>query len=435
MGVATRRRATLLLLGAMTLGGVTEAREATANESTRACAVVAADDEFADVPAGSTHEAAIDCLAWWGLTVGNDGNYLPASDVTRGQIASFLARTLTAASVQLPDQFASSYRDAVGVHATSIDQLASLDVIDSSAGERYRPAAPLLRGDMAAFLVAAHRTVTGARVAGAADEFPDVDGHPRHDAINQAAKLGLTRGKADGTYDPGGTVTRAQMASFLTRLLELLVADGHGEPPSQPVWQDVPPGRTAFLPLPDAPAGSFSFFIPSKDGYGMRWNPCQTIPVVANFAGAPRYAKLALLRAIDRLRDGLGTDVRFAGTTKELMPSHGTMSEKSGRVLVNWPPKWTAGYAAMTSIRPMSDGWLEAATVSLNRSRPLSQVGLKSLLMHELGHAVGLGHTDHSNQIMHQRVPPTGQWGAGDLAGLARVGGGVGCGAPQISAS
>jgi predicted Zn-dependent protease len=45
--------------------------------------------------------------------------------------------------------------------------------------------------------------------------------------------------------------------------------------------------------------------------------------------------------------------------------------------------------------------------------------------MHELGHAVGLGHAQHPAEIMYPvltRKPA--RWGAGDLAGLRVLGSG-----------
>lgn len=428
MGAASRWTIAAVLTLLTVVGPVANGQAAA---TSGACDVVRADDEFADVPADAGHEPAIDCLAWWGLTLGTNGRYAPADDVTRGQIATFLARTLAKAQVPLPDQFTSSYRDLTGVHATSIAQMESMNVVDSATAGRYRPRAPLSRGDMAAFLVASHHEVTAGAPTAVNDRFPDVAGHPRRDAINQAAALGLATGTSRGTYQPDGAVTRAQMAAFLTRLLDLLVADGRGTPPTRPAWGATPPGRTRWLPLPEAPAGSYRFFIPSKDGFGMRWNPCEPVAIRANFAGAPAHAQEALQHAIGELRRGLGTHVRFAGTTKERMPVQGRMSDKAGRILVNWPERWTASYAGLTSIRPTSDGWLQAATVSLDKSRSLSRNVLTSLLMHELGHAVGLTHTDDATQTMHSTVPATPGWGRGDLAGLARLGPGGGCQAPQ----
>jgi len=55
--------------------------------------------------------------------------------------------------------------------------------------------------------------------------------------------------------------------------------------------------------------------------------------------------------------------------------------------------------------------------------------GLGAVLMHELGHLVGLGHTQDPTQIMNPQLLQTkdGTYGAGDLAGLARLGAASGC--------
>lgn len=50
------------------------------------------------------------------------------------------------------------------------------------------------------------------------------------------------------------------------------------------------------------------------------------------------------------------------------------------------------------------------------------------VLMHEVGHVVGLDHYGDRRQIMHPSATlPAAVWGAGDLAGLRRIGKVGGC--------
>jgi hypothetical protein len=56
------------------------------------------------------------------------------------------------------------------------------------------------------------------------DEDPSFAVHEPN--INKAAEAGFTGGRADGTYNPGGSVQRDQMASFLARMADKLVEDG-----------------------------------------------------------------------------------------------------------------------------------------------------------------------------------------------------------------
>lgn len=69
-------------------------------------------------------------------------------------------------------------------------------------------------------------------------------GYEAHQVVNELVELGITKGKTSTTFDPTGTVTRAQMAVFFTRLLELLpVSDSNLQ------LSDVEPDDTVFTDI------------------------------------------------------------------------------------------------------------------------------------------------------------------------------------------
>ena len=77
------------------------------------------------------------------------------------------------------------------------------------------PADPVRRDQMASFLARGFDLPPANQ-----DYFPDDDGEHEGN-INRIAATGITQGLEDGTYDPDGLVTRAQMGSFLARAMEL----------------------------------------------------------------------------------------------------------------------------------------------------------------------------------------------------------------------
>jgi hypothetical protein len=105
---------------------------------------------------GSTHESAINRLAASGITGGCAASrYCPANVVTRGQMASFLARALVLPGATR-DYFADDDRSA---RQTDINRLAESAITSGCAQGRFCPDAGITRGQMAAFL---HRALTTA---------------------------------------------------------------------------------------------------------------------------------------------------------------------------------------------------------------------------------------------------------------------------------
>lgn len=107
---------------------------------------------FVDVPADDVHAGAIAAVAAAGITGGvSPGRYAPTQPVTRGQMASFLVRT---AGWLQPVASPPPYRDvpADHVHAASIAAVAQAGVAQGFGDGTFRPGEAVTRGQMATFL-------------------------------------------------------------------------------------------------------------------------------------------------------------------------------------------------------------------------------------------------------------------------------------------
>ena len=163
-------------------------------------------------------------LAEEGITRGCAAHsYCPSDPVTRAQMASFLARAL---NLQAPRQQAGfADVDPTSVHAAGIEALFAAQITAGCAQEQlsYCPIDPVTRAQMASFLARALNLEAPREQAG----FADVDPSSVH-AANIEALYGaqITAGCAQESlqYCPDRPVTRAQMAAFLYRARDLISA-------------------------------------------------------------------------------------------------------------------------------------------------------------------------------------------------------------------
>lgn len=182
---------------------------------------------FTDI-AGSVHERAVACMAWAGVALGRTtGIFAPGATVSRGQMASFLARLVLRAGGSLPASPPDRFGDDDGsVHAASIDALAAVGIIGGRVDGGYGPDEPVTRAQMATFLARTVEHVSRSALPVGADAYGDDDGSVHEAAIDALAATGLAAGVAPGRFQPDGVVRRDQMASFLARTLALLVESG-----------------------------------------------------------------------------------------------------------------------------------------------------------------------------------------------------------------
>jgi hypothetical protein len=246
-----------------------------------------------DFPTGSFPDAsagafgtAVDCLAWYDITQGvSPGVFNPGGNVTRGQMAVFIYRTIQYTiglyELDMPEwDGASAFPDvptSLGA-AEAINVLSSDLAVDTfgqqivagTADGSYRPSAPVTREQMGTFLA---RSLEGI-IFYLDSEFPD-DGFELlpgecgdtfpdrntisdvHDAnVNLICSGGIATGRADGTFDPRANVTRGQMAAFLMRTQDFLVEFQVSLPP-EPV-EDVDAPEAPTPPADGAVLGSCS---------------------------------------------------------------------------------------------------------------------------------------------------------------------------------
>lgn len=229
------------------------------------------DANFNDIR-GSAHEYNIRCMADFGLTEGTrasgGASYAPRQDVTRGQMASFIARFIEDYTGEdLPEGESDRFDDvpATGyVHGSNIQNLAEIGVVEgtnASGGQSYAPNAAVTRAQMASFIRRSLSYVENGEVTplsappAGVDAFPDDDGSVHEANINAIAGVRIVQGFDDGDYRPQALVKRDQMASFVMRAYAWAESEGLGGPM---LVSSVPADGATDVPVTTQVSGTFN---------------------------------------------------------------------------------------------------------------------------------------------------------------------------------
>jgi len=159
--------------------------------------------------ASSKFLADIEWLYAAGLTTGcGPDTFCPNGAVSRGQMATFLARAL-----ELPAATKDYFHDDNGTsHEADINRIAAAGLTVGCGTGRYCPTTTVSRAQMASYLARALALPLSSK-----DYFTDDHGLSHEPNINRLAKAGLTYGCGGTHYCPSSTLTRGQMAAFLHR--------------------------------------------------------------------------------------------------------------------------------------------------------------------------------------------------------------------------
>lgn len=193
---------------------------------------------FSDVSETTPHADHITWLAQQNISTGySDNTFRPMTPVYRQDMAAFLYRLAGEPSFTPSASDRAKFKDvdASTPHAEAIWWLASAGISSGYPDGTFRPMAEVVRQDMAAFL---RRLATAMGDLDAAlwvpqstSIFPDVNENTYHwEDILWLAETGISTGYPDGSFKPGATVARQDMAAFLHRLYDHVQSHN----PSQP---------------------------------------------------------------------------------------------------------------------------------------------------------------------------------------------------------
>jgi matrixin len=234
-----------------------------------------------------------------------------------------------------------------------------------------------------------------------------------------------------------------------------LAAASSATPSSIPAATTTPspalsPTAPTFRPKSD---GAFRF-LEQVGGVPVRWNPCDPVTYAVNAAGVTSPVRHDLKEALRRVTRATGIGFRSVGTTSETfirayqrMRYEGVV--RKAELILIWvdhegytkilrllrDPRPSIAFAkTMAGLFANQDQYFGGIIVMDADATATPGFGYRyahgSVLLHELGHIMGLDHVRDPDQLMYSGRRPNfsvSLFGAGDLEGLRQLGEDAGC--------
>lgn len=200
-------------------------------------------------------------------------------------------------------------------------------------------------------------------------------------------------------------------------------------------------GDERLLDVVQAPSGGGTYrFVRTQPGSDepVSYNPCRPVEYVVNPAGAPAGYRQLVADAVSEVSAATGFRFDDRGSTdlRPLQASGAPLFNRSP-VVIGWVSPQdesrlegdVAGVGGSTAVeRTPRHLTFVTGVVALDREAfaQLAADGkdeaARAIVMHELGHVVGLAHVDDPGELMFPASTGRATFGPGDRQGLARLG-------------
>jgi hypothetical protein len=200
-------------------------------------------------------------------------------------------------------------------------------------------------------------------------------------------------------------------------------------------------------PVTNAPTGAHAFMMTTADGRPVAYDPCRPIHYLVNPTGMPRGGLELVRGAIREISAASGLAFVDDGVTLEPLveiraprqPQR--YGDRWAPVLIGWVDAARfplvsgdiAGVGGSSVVAPEGPGSERyvSGQVALSRdwftttvTRPGGDADARAVVIHELGHLVGLAHVHDPGELMAESNSGLTDLGPGDRQGLATVGAG-----------
>ncbi len=184
--------------------------------------------------------------------------------------------------------------------------------------------------------------------------------------------------------------------------------------------------------------GPYAFLQTQSDGTPVGFSPCRPLAYVVNPAGAPEGWEDDVRDAVEEVSARTGLELADRGATDDRdFSGRGSDTGRTDPVLIGWADEDevdaladdVAGIGGPTVLRFGERLYFVSGSVVLDtrttddlETAPGGRAAHVALLLHELGHLVGLDHVDDEGELMYPEGLTRADYGPGDRAGLAALG-------------